>query len=260
MKDLKVGLQMYSIKDEVYQSPLGALKKAKDAGYDHVELFAPYYRIDAKEIKKCLDKLGLKAVSCHIDTPTFFGKSEEYWIDFFKTTGIKYAVIPATQKGESINPVSEFYAETLKRFTKMADFFKTIGVPLSYHNHNWDFKLLKDNITHLDNLFSVVSASTLKTQIDIAWAHYAGYDPAEYIKKYADRSFTVHFRDYVLDSKVTGKFCGAPVGDGLVDIKKVINECLSSNIEYVFVEDETNINPLDSINVSRKYLKDNFGI
>ena len=42
MKDFKVGIQLYSVRDHMNQDFYGTLKAIKNAGYDYVE-FAGYF-------------------------------------------------------------------------------------------------------------------------------------------------------------------------------------------------------------------------
>ena len=49
MEELKVGLQLYSVRDEMSKDMDATLKKVKDMGYDYVE-FAGYFGKTAKEV------------------------------------------------------------------------------------------------------------------------------------------------------------------------------------------------------------------
>ena len=64
MKNFKIGLQLYSIRDEVEKDMESSLKAISEMGYDCVE-FAGFFGKTAEEINKMLDKYGLEAVSTH---------------------------------------------------------------------------------------------------------------------------------------------------------------------------------------------------
>ena len=61
---LPIGLQLYSVRDEMEKDFAGTLKKVADMGYDGVE-FAGLFGRGADEIKAMLAENGLKGVgSC----------------------------------------------------------------------------------------------------------------------------------------------------------------------------------------------------
>ena len=72
-----VGVQLYSVRDDMKKDPLGTLKKVADMGYKNVEhanyVNRKFYGYSATEFKKVLDDLGLKMPSGH----TVMGK--QHW-------------------------------------------------------------------------------------------------------------------------------------------------------------------------------------
>ena len=62
---MKIGLQVYSIRDDAASDFAAAMKKVKEMGYDGVEL-AGTYGLSAAEIKKVLAEVGLEVISAHI--------------------------------------------------------------------------------------------------------------------------------------------------------------------------------------------------
>ena len=68
-KNVVVGLQLYSVRDDMKADPLGTLKKLSAMGYKNVEhanyVDRKFYGYSATEFKKVLDDLGLKMPSGH---------------------------------------------------------------------------------------------------------------------------------------------------------------------------------------------------
>ena len=64
-----VGIQLYSIRDDMKTDPLGSLKQLVAMGYKNVEhanyVDRKFYGYSASEFKKVLDDLGLKMPSGH---------------------------------------------------------------------------------------------------------------------------------------------------------------------------------------------------
>ena len=101
-----VGLQLYSVRDDMKKDPLGTLKQLAQMGYKHVEhanyVDHKFYGYTAKEFRKILDDLGLKMPSGH----TVMGKNHwdvnkkdftddwKYLVDDAAYMGQKYVISP----------------------------------------------------------------------------------------------------------------------------------------------------------------------
>lgn len=279
MDNLKVGLQLYSVRDEMEKDVYLALKKVKEIGYDYVE-FAGFFNIEATEMKKMLDEIGLTAVSVHQNIPGFLEKAD-YWLDYYKTLGLKNASIPWMKKENLMVENKEDFENTISDFKKMSDMLKTIGVTLSYHNHDFEFETTNGKYI-LDNLYETLDEDTLQTQLDLCWVKYGGEDPVKYVNKYSKRCPTVHFKDFTCkqlnagaayalidnDGKAKNKkeidqFKFKPLGDGLQDFAPIVEAAKESDAEYVIVEQDggfEEMSSIDSVAKSRKYLKETFGL
>src|ERR1035437_1543196 len=70
-QEVMVGLQLYSVRDDMKSDPKGSLKKLADMGYKVVEHAGyanrKFYGFDPSEFKKILEDLGLKMYSGHVD-------------------------------------------------------------------------------------------------------------------------------------------------------------------------------------------------
>ena len=125
----------------------------------------------------------------------------------------------------------------------------------------------------LDVLYSTVPADLLKTEIDTCWASVGGVDPAEYVRKYADRSPVVHLKDYygertegmyeLIGIDGTKKqrptnFELRPVGFGIQNIPAILEAAKAANSEWVVVEQDTpsmGLTPMECAKKSIDYIK-----
>jgi len=273
MKKFKIGVQLYSIRDNIAKNMDETLKKVKEMGYDYVE-FAGYYDHSAEEIKEMLDKYDLKCISVH-QVHTVFLENGEKHAEFLKTIGVKYCVIPWVD-------VKNFEtAEAFDKFIEEIKFasalLKKYDIQLGYHNHDFEFGM-RDGQYHLDRLYNTLSADILTTEIDTCWVHYAGQNPAEYLKKYKGRANIVHLKDfdclnlaagpvYALvdekgnvndgDDKADSGFEFRPVGYGRQDVNAILEASEYVGAEYVIVEQDQHYgaDPMENIKKSREYLK-----
>ena len=73
-KKLPIGLELYSVRDELHRDLPNTLKQVSADGYQVVEFYAPYYEwsLDyAKDVRKQLDDLNLKCLSTHNSFASF---------------------------------------------------------------------------------------------------------------------------------------------------------------------------------------------
>ena len=68
-----VGLELYSVRDELAKDLTGTVRAVAKMGYEVVEFYSPYFSWTpekAKEVRKLLDDLGVRCRSTHNDAAT----------------------------------------------------------------------------------------------------------------------------------------------------------------------------------------------
>ena len=271
MSDFKVGLQLYSVRDEMEKNFFGTLKKVKEAGYDYVE-FAGYYGHNAAEIRSMLDELGLTCPSVHQGPDLFLEQGQEA-VDFLKTIGARYSAIPwyGIENYQNGN-----FDATMAKFRQVGELLKKNGIQLTYHNHDFEFNYL-DGEFILERIYAAMP-DLIEGEVDTCWAKYAGVDPAAFIEKYAGRMHTLHLKDFTCrkladgpvyaliddsgkakpkQSKEDNGFAFRPLGMGMQDFPAILAAAKRVGIEYIIVEqDESKDMPtLEAAKISRGYLR-----
>src|ERR1700704_2331933 len=67
-KHYPVGLELYSVRDELARDLTGTVRAVAKMGYEVVEFFSPYYAWTtdyAREVRKLMDDLGIRCNSTH---------------------------------------------------------------------------------------------------------------------------------------------------------------------------------------------------
>ncbi|MBQ8393314.1 MAG: sugar phosphate isomerase/epimerase [Clostridia bacterium] len=279
MKELKVGIQLYSLRDELAKDMDATLKRVKEMGYDYVE-FAGFYDKSADEIKSLLDKHGLTAVSMHQSLDPYLSDGAEDFIQFVKTLGIKYSAVPWMDKAVFHDETR--YAEFVANMKKVQKLLADNGIALCYHNHDFEYEMVGDKYI-IDRLYGDIPE--LMTELDLCWVKYGGEDPVKYVNMYAKRSGIVHFKDFyakqmgggpvyaLIDengneikaekpSKEDNGFKFMPLGQGVQDFAPILEAVKNSDIEYVIYEKDAwyDGDPFEDARVSREYLKNTLGI
>ena len=277
MKKFPVAVQLYSVRDNMAEDFEGTLRKVKELGYEGVE-FAGLFDKSADEVKALVDEIGLIPISAHVPYADMADNAEKVLSDYVKI-GCKFVVIPYMT--EEYRPGAEKFDELIENIKIIGAKAKEMGMTLLYHNHDFEFVKIGDKYG-LDVLYSSVDADIFKTELDTCWVNVGGENPAGYILKYSGRSPVVHLKDFVINGEQKGSlykligideeevtdngeegFAFRPVGYGCQDFKAILEASEKAGAEWVVVEqDEATMGktPLESIEMSRNYLKDNFGI
>lgn len=273
MKKFKVALQLYSVREEMAKDMDKTLGAVKAMGYDYVE-FAGYYGRSAEEVKALLDKHGLTCMSVH-QGPNLFLEEGQKAVDYIKTLGVKYSVIPWYERSRLAG--TDKWEETIESFTKIGKLLKDNGIKMLYHNHDFEFET-EDGKYLLDILFDTMPKELISPQFDTGWVTYSGENPAKYIEKYAGRVDIIHLKDFtakklksgpvyaLIDDSGVAKgggtleengFSYKALGDGMLDVKAILEAAEKCGTEYIVVEFDRSpdMPELDSAKRSREFLK-----
>lgn len=268
MEKRNIAVQLYSVRDAMKEDFYGTLKQVKSFGYDGVE-FAGLYGNAPEAVKKMCQELELIPISAHVSVQVLMDDMEGT-IEAYRTIGCKYVVIPSLPY--ELRPGHE-------GFRKLIDFMKRLGkaladrdMVLQYHNHDFDFIML-DGEYALDILYKEVGPELLQTQLDTCWVNVGGENPAQYVRKYAGRTPTIHLKDFVgqksanmyqligvnADKKqeATQGFEFRALGRGKQDFPAIVQAGIEGGAEWFIVEQDMateGFTPLQSIEISAKYL------
>ena len=279
MKKFGVGLQLYGVRNALSEDFYGTLKAVKDMGYEYVEFAGNYGNLTGEQLKAMLDELGLKCVSVHQGLD-FFKENTQQGIDFLRTIGVKYSVIP--WYGKELLAGTDKWEETVSTFNKYADAFHENGMMLGYHNHDFEFVRYEGKYLH-DYIFEAVPADRIFPELDTCWVHYAGIKPEEKILEFSGRVPVVHLKDFVCKAlgggpvydliDASGKTLGTkredngfefrPLGMGVQNFAAILEACETAGTETVIVEQDTvygGMTELEAARIAREYLKNSFGI
>ena len=190
-ENVKIGIQMYTLREFGDKDLPGTLEGVKRLGYDAVE-FAGYNGLAADELKRICNELGLAIVSTHYSLDNFENSIEDA-VAYHKALGLPFLAIPwmAADRG----PGGEKYEETKKLVEASAAALKEAGIQMLYHNHDFEFTALEDGTLAIDRLYQDIP--DLLPEFDTCWVKYAGYDPVKYINAYKGRTPVIHLKDFV---------------------------------------------------------------
>lgn len=234
----KVGLQLFSVRDEYQNDLAGTLERVARMGYDGVEFFGPFPR-PADELRRLLEGIGLEAAGYHILLPALEGDALRETIAYMtelRTTHVVLAVIPEARRSSKRD-----WLEAARLLGAAAAEFERHGLSLGYHNHRMEFEPVEGELP-FDLLFTNLPAA-VTMQLDCGHALRAGTDPAALLRKYPGRSRTIHIRDWSRTNE------SALVGEGEVNWPEVLRLCRdTANTEwYVIEQGDAEIPPFEAV-------------
>jgi sugar phosphate isomerase/epimerase len=160
------------------------------------------------------------------------------------------SLIPAKRANYGIDGHSfDFASMTIDDYKSLADYYNRLGeqakkadLQLVYHNHNREFRPLKNGTTGYDQLIHSTDAKLLKLELDCGWMRAAGHNPFAYLTRYPERYRMLHIKDFKLIPKPSFGNNSEPkpteLGRGSIDYKPIFAAAKKSGIEWYFVEQE----------------------
>lgn len=243
---LKVGLQLYTVREELEQDFEGTIRKVAEMGYSGVEFFH-YFGRSAGEVKALLEETGLVAVGAHRPYEAMLNDTQQE-ISFNLEIGNRNLIVPYLTEEQRNWP------EVAANLRMIGDKCQEGGAVLSYHNHDFEFTEKVEGQPAFDYLFGTVPVEQLQVEMDTCWVYYGGYDPAEYIHKYAGRLPIIHLKD--LKKREDGSPETVVLGEGEVDLAAVIEAAAAAGVEWAVVEqDFCSRSPLGSVEDSLNWIR-----
>lgn len=243
----RIALQLYSIKELTEVDFLGTLEKVAKMGYDGVE-FAGYFDTSARDLKKALNALGLKAAGSHVGIEVLESDLEAS-IAYALEIESPYIICPGLPHEMRSN--KEDYLKTAALFNKIGERCKESGLQFGYHNHDFEFQQFAGEYG-LDLLVNHTESDLLFMELDTYWVEFSGLRSIDLIEKYAERCRILHIKDmHSLSDKRNTE-----IGAGIIDFKAIIPAGQKHGVQWYTVEQEEFVIPqLRSIEASLTYLK-----
>lgn len=253
MRRMGIGLQLYTLRNEMAADFEGTLRQVAELGYEGVE-FAGYGGLSSEQMKKLLDSLGLQAIGSHVSLQRLRDDLQGE-IDYVKAIGGQYLICPYIieedrKKGEDWKSLFAFFEEVGLEVRNQ-------GLTFAYHNHAFEFDLKVDGAFVFDALYAQTNPESVQVEMDVCWVQFAGQDPLRYVPKYAGRLPLLHLKDFNKDEQ--GGMITLELGQGVVRLPDVIAAASDAGVEWLIVEQDHCQNPpLTSVANSLNWVKQHY--
>ena len=229
-----VGVQLYSVRDDMRKDPQATLNALAEMGYKYVEhanyIGRKFYGWEAKEFKKRLDDLGMKMPSGHTvmgklhwdDAKNDFTDLWKYTVEDAAIMGQELVISPSIDMG--IRKDKNLLLKYMDIFNKSGELCQKSGMRFGYHNHDFEFSEKLDGELLYDIMLNNTDPTLVAQQLDIGNMINGGGIPAEVMKKFPGRFVSMHVKDEVpaksghehFESTILGK------GSGQIDVQALV--------------------------------------
>ena len=287
-KKLKnIGIQLFSLPRLLEKDVRAGIELLAQMGYEEVELYGPfpfsaesarerwaavtpmlgfsgsgYFGLSASEFKAILDDAGIRATSTHTDLDTLQTRMPQLG-EAADLLGLKYVGLPSIpeEKRSSLDD----YRRIAGEFNNIGEQARQVGLKFAYHNHGYGLQEV-DGEVPLNIVLDETDPDLVFFEMDIYWTTAGGADPLQYLRTYPKRYKLMHLKDMQEKVRFSGDG-GSPsewvelfpymtnAGDGVLDIKSIVETGKKAGVEHFYVEQDMVANPEVALKKSIEYLK-----
>jgi sugar phosphate isomerase/epimerase len=256
-----VGVQLYSVRDDMKADALGTLKKLAAMGYKNLEHAGysdrKFYGYSATEFKKILDDLGMKMPSGHtVMRGEHWNAGSNDFSDEWKNTvedaaAVGQQLVISPWLDESLRKDYNGLLKFMEVFNKSGELCKKSGMKFGYHNHDFEFSESLNGKKLFDIILENTDPSLVAQQLDVGNMYGAGGRALDIFKKYPGRFESMHVKDEIKSEKgEMGGYESTILGKGVLPVKDIVDAGRKSGgTKHFIIEQESyqGKTPLDCV-------------
>ncbi|HEY1987054.1 MAG TPA: TIM barrel protein [Terracidiphilus sp.] len=251
---MPVGLQLYSVRDQLPKDFDGTLHQLSAIGYKEVEA-AGYYKKSAKEFRHSMDQAGLRCISTHHALGELRPKLSEF-IEYGHELGLEYMVCSSSggvhrdpsHKGELSMDDWRYVAD---EFNTIGEKVKAAGMTFGVHNHTPEFQS-EGGVLVYDELLKRTDPKLVYFEMDCGWVSASGHNPVDYLSKTPERFPLMHVKD--MSKGPDGKYHNKVMGKGSMDYTPILRA--ATGLKHYFIEqEEFTGDPMTELREDVEYMK-----
>ncbi len=252
-----IGVQLYSVRDDIQKDFDGTIKAVIDIGYKRLESYGyrdgKFFGKTPAEMKKYLADLGASMTGSHTGSGLLEANDTKGW-DFWKKNaddtaelGCKW-IVQAGYPVQAIKGIADV-KRLADQFNKCGEIAKANGLKFAFHNHVEEFHKLEEQIPY-DVMIENTDKDLVTFQMDTAQLVYGGFKCHEYVNRYPGRFANWHLKDANPDGEGSTEF-----GKGLVDFEALFAVAKKAGLEDYYVEQERyNMTPVEALKYDYDFL------
>ena len=266
-----IGLQLYSVREDVKKDPKGTLQKLAAMGYKEVEPAAyiypeaytkrVIYGYSPKEFRKIADDLGLKIPSSHVVfSMKHWDDSKNDMTDIWKQVvedalimGQKYIISPWFDADKT---KLDAVKKGIEIYNKVGVLTAKAGLRFGFHNHHQEFTQKFDDEYLYDIMLKGFDLKYVCQQLDICNMSIANVDPMRWLKMFPNHFELLHVKDR---DKVKPE--STLLGDGALKMAEILEFARTkTKTKYWVIEQESygDKTPLECVKIDLERFKTQF--
>jgi sugar phosphate isomerase/epimerase len=237
--DGRLGLELYSLRNELKKDLAGALKQVREWGFGDVEL-AGFPAMSPEDTARALRAADLRAVSQFVDYERLRDDFPRVVRDA-RTLGLETVICGWIPHAKTLTPADATGA--IASFNNWGAAAARENLRLGYHIHGYEFVASPEG-TLMDTLFKGTDPRLVDYEMDVFWVVRGGGDPVALLNRYGSQIRIVHLKD-IRKGTPTGITTGeAPdeasvaLGTGTIDWRRVMSAAVKARVKWYLIEDE----------------------
>ena len=232
-----LGLQLYSLRDQLKKDVPGTLKQVKDWGFEEVETYTDF----AANIAGALKDAGLRSSAMHVGYDRL-QKDMSGVLKDADTLGVRTVINPYLPHKARPFASREEIQKAAEDFASFSTQCRAAGKRLAYHIHGQEFGPAPEGT--LFDVLAKQSGPEVGFEADVFWVTVGGADPLKLMAKYPGRIWFTHLKDMSKAAaaevpRAEYNKLNVVLGTGKIDIKGIVAAGAKAGVEMHYIEDES---------------------
>jgi sugar phosphate isomerase/epimerase len=268
-----IGLQLYSVRDDMKKDPVDTLKKLAAMGYTELEHAAytgaypdaypqrKIYGYSSREFRKIIDDLGMKMPTSHVVfSMAHWDSAKNDMKDVWKNV-VEDALILGQKY--IISPWFDADKTKLEEVKKGIDIYNKVGMATAkqglrfgFHNHHQEFTQKFDGEYLYDIMLNTLDLKYVCQQLDICNMSIADVDPMRWLRKFPKHFELMHVKD-----RDKTKPESTLLGDGALKMGEILEFARkNTKVKYWVLEQESygDKTPMECVKIDLERMKGQF--
>jgi len=246
MRHFAPGFELYSVRSLLARDFDGTLEALAAIGYREVEGSDLFGRT-AGEARGRFDALGLSAPAWHCFLDPENEAALDAAIERAQALGARFLVAATAKELVTFGPKgvtlrddvpADGYRGIAAFLNRAGERCRAGGLAFAYHNHHVELRAVEPGRSGLELLLDETDPARVAFEIDLAWTVAGGADPRVLFARHPGRFPLCHAKD------VNQRGDDLDVGRGIVDFGGILADAEQGGVRHVFVERDTEEDPL----------------
>ncbi|MFQ3611336.1 MAG: sugar phosphate isomerase/epimerase [Fimbriimonadales bacterium] len=226
----RIGLQLYTLRDDIARDFEGVVRAVARMGYEAIE-HGGGFGAPPESLQSLLQETGLSVAGLGYSLEDVETRLSEA-VDYLHALNTQYAI--TFWIDESQRRTADDWYRLAERFQRAGEALAQHGIHYLYHLHGYEFSPVDGDRRGVDILMENTQPDAFNLEPDTYWVEYGGADAVAFCTQYAHRIRCVHLKDYVSKPDMHD----VEIGEGAIDMKAIVRLAFQHDWDWLIVEQE----------------------